>query len=135
VRGDDSAQGVNRSTEPQLIALLEHYAAATLAGDRPALDALLDPDYRFVSAQAKTFGRERRLAALAASPDLLASLVFSDPEVRPIGEDAAIVRADFTARFHPSAGRPGPERGVSTLVFVRRGERWLLRHQHNSHLA
>ena len=113
-------------------AVLNQYSAAILAGDRAALDTLLDADYEFVSAHARVVDRERRLTTLTASPGNLADLTFSNLDVRVV-DSVAIVRADFRAEFRPHTGRTDPDRGVSTLVFSRHGALWRLRHQHNSH--
>ena len=116
----------------EIAAVLARYAAAILAGDHVALDTLLDADYEFISNHARVVDRERRLTTLTASPGILSDLTFSDLDVR-IVESVAIVRADFSAVFQPHSGRTDPDRGVSTLILSRHGDRWRLRHQHNSH--
>ncbi len=113
-------------------AVIDQYATATLAGDRTTLDALLDTDYTFVSASAQVVDRERRLTALATSPDVLTDLTFSDLDVRVV-DSVAIVRATFRAEFRPHLRRAHPDRGVCTLVLSRHSGRWRLTHQHNSH--
>jgi ketosteroid isomerase-like protein len=115
-----------------IAAALDRYRAAILAGDRAALDALLDTDYEFVSAHARVMDRERRLTALTASAGNLADLAFSNLDIRMI-DSVVIVRADFRAEFRPHAGRADPDHGVSTFVLSRNGNNWRLRHQHNSH--
>jgi ketosteroid isomerase-like protein len=117
---------------PEISAVLSQYRVAILAGDRAALDALLDGDYEFVSAQARVVDRDRRLATLAANPEILADLTFNDVDIR-LADSVAIVRASFQAEFAPHTGRTAADRGVSTLVLSRHGEGWRLRHQHNSH--
>jgi|SRR5216683_1635113 uncharacterized protein (TIGR02246 family) len=116
----------------EVATVLDHYAAAILAGDHATLDALLDADYQFVSARAQVVGRDQRLTTLAASPQILASLTFSDLDVRFTGS-VALVRAAFIAEFRPHTGRTDPDHGISTFVFSRDHGRWRLRHQHNSH--
>ncbi|HEX8005649.1 MAG TPA: nuclear transport factor 2 family protein, partial [Trebonia sp.] len=116
----------------EIAAAVDRYAAAILAGDRAALDELLDPGYQFVSAHAHVVGRERRLNVLAGSPQSLAAFTFASPDVRIVG-DVAIVCASFTAEFQAGTGRAGPDQGITTLVFSRSHGRWRLRHQHNSH--
>jgi ketosteroid isomerase-like protein len=115
-----------------IAAVLDQYRAAILAGDRAALDTLLDTDYEFVSAHARVMDRERRLTALAASAGNLADLTFSNLDIRMI-DNVVIVRADFRAEFRPHTGRLAPDHGVSTLVLSHNGNCWRLRHQHNSH--
>jgi uncharacterized protein (TIGR02246 family) len=116
----------------EVSAVVDQYTAAIVAGDCAALDALLDTDYVFVSAHAQVFNRERRLATLAASPEHLADLTLSNLDIRVV-DSVAIVRAGFRAEFRPLNGRTDSDRGVSTLVLSRQGNRWRLRHQHNSH--
>lgn len=113
-------------------AVVDHYATAILAGDRTMLDALLDTDYKFVSASAQVVDRERRLTTLATSPDVLADLTFSDIDVRVV-HSVAIVRVTFRAEFQPHLRRAHPDRRVSTLILSRHSGKWLLKHQHNSH--
>ena len=117
-----------------MAAILDGFAAAVVAGDHAALDALLDADYQFVSAQARVVGRERRLATLVSGARVLARLEFAEPDLRELGE-TALVRAAFTASFRPDGDFVRVDRGVSTFVFVRRDPgRWRLVHQHNSHV-
>ena len=105
------------------------YAAAINAGDRAALDALLDPDHHFASGHGRVFERAERLDALLGAAKGLSSftidVIFSSSD----GVRTAIVLADFTARFQ--TGTVG--RGLTTLVFHWTPDSWLLRHQHNSH--
>jgi ketosteroid isomerase-like protein len=115
-----------------IAAVLNKYRVAILAGDRPALDTLLDTDFEFVSANARVMDRERRLTALAASAPNLADLTFSNLDIRMI-DNVVIVRADFHAEFRPHTGRVNRDHGVSTIVLSRTGDSWRLRHQHNSH--
>ena len=118
----------------EVSAVVDRYAAAIVAGDCAALDALLDTDFEFVSAHAQVINRERRLATLAASHEHLADFTHSNLDIRVV-DSVAIVRADFRAEFRPCNGHTDPDRGVSTLVFSRQGDRWRLRHQHNSHVS
>jgi ketosteroid isomerase-like protein len=112
--------------------VLDRYRRAIIAADRGCLDELLDDDYQFISAHATVVDRERRLTALVAGYGHLADLAFSNVDIRLVA-GVAVVRAHFRAEFRPHTGRTDPDRGVSTLVFARRAERWRLHHQHNSH--
>lgn len=120
--------------EPELDGLLDTFAGAVTTGDRAALDDLLSPDFEFVSAEGRVFTRDQRLAALVAGAAMLARLEFTDRSVRAWGP-AAILRARFLAESRAGAGGVRTDRGVSSFVLLRRGERWRICHQHNSHLS
>jgi hypothetical protein len=108
---------------------VQRYAAAINAGDRAGLDAILGPHHHFASGHGRIFDRAERLDGLLGAAKGLSALSFDVVVTSSGGPGTEIVLADFTARF-----RSGDiERGLTTLVFLRAPNGWLLSHQHNSH--
>jgi ketosteroid isomerase-like protein len=114
------------------LSLLEHYATAIRSGDAGALDALLSPGFRFVSALGTVMDRASRIAALTAAATQLSAFTFEVVLVQRASDDALIVTSGFTAEFRSGAE---PAHGVASLVFGRRADRWRLIHQHDSQQA
>ena len=119
-------------TDPRLDGLFDAFARAVVAGDRSALESLLDLDFEFVSAEGRVFTRDQRLDALTSGA--LARFEFTDRRVREWGS-AAVLRARFLAEFHPDAAGVRVDRGVASFVLLHRREGWRICHQHNSHLG
>lgn len=57
----------------------------------------------------------------------MGTLAFTDIEVTGVGPDSAVVLGRWALQDTPQAGH-----GVFTLVFVRRGGRWQILHDHSS---
>jgi hypothetical protein len=121
-------------TDPMPAGLVDEFARAVVAGDRAALEELLDPDFEFVSADGRVLTRDRRLAVLTAGAGTLARLEFTERRVREWGP-SAILRTRFLAEFRPDAAGVRTDRGISSFLLVRRREGWRICHQHNSHLS
>ena len=114
------------------LSLLDRYAVAIRSGDTAALDSLLSPGFRFVSARGTVLDRAGRITSLAAAAEQLAAFTFEVVLVQRAADDALIVTAAYAAEFRSGTE---PDHGVASLVFARRVDRWRLVHQHDSQQA
>lgn len=130
---DVGCDSLGAVTDPKLDELIDVFADAFVAGDRAAVDALLGPDFEFVSAEGRVYSREQRLAVVAAAGQTLARIEYTERRAREWGA-TAVLRAGFLAAFRPDADGVRIDRGVSSFTLLRGTEGWRICHQHNSHL-
>jgi uncharacterized protein (TIGR02246 family) len=119
--------------EARIRAVLEAQRAAWNRGD---LDAFMDGYHHddaivFTSGAKIRRGYDEALQSYrhryASGDAKMGALAFEDVEITSLGPDAAVALGHFELTETPQAGR-----GVFSLVFTRRGNRWGIMHDHSS---
>jgi uncharacterized protein (TIGR02246 family) len=96
-----------------LLALEERRRQALLAGDLPALQALLAPDLSYVHSTGARDTRESYLAKLAGGSLQYLTLNFADPQVQLLAQAGVV-----TARMAAMVSKDGQRKSVASLFMT-----------------
>lgn len=126
--------GASRNAEGEIRALLTRSAADWNRGDLAGFmsDYARDSTLSYISGRGVLYGwqalfdRYQRAYFQPGSPR--DSLTFTDLAVRPLDDDLALA----TARFQLTRGDSIVASGPFTLILEKRGDRWLIIHDHSS---
>ena len=113
-----------------IAALLHEQAAAWTRGDLTAFCAVYADDATFISPSGLTKGRQAvldRYRKKYDSRDKMGTLTFSDLEITPLGNDAALA----LGRWHLQRAKDEPH-GRFSLILRRTKRGWKIVHDHSS---
>ena len=110
------------------------FEEAERARDAEALLAFLAPDF-YMYQDGLRFDRDAIEAQVRGTMPTLQRFEteFSDIEVRVLGRNSAVVSLTFRDRVTDASGATTRQRGVTTFVWERRGEVWLITYADADH--
>ena len=117
--------------EPNLRAANAEYDRAILAADAAALGRIYTEDFSFVGDKAELRNKQEQISYMTNGSLRMLIARSDDIAVTRLGADHALLTGRFSGRFRAGATEANFVERYSS-VWVRKGSRWRLRHEHSS---